>query len=264
MASQGRGCRGRPRGASQAPSVVDQEAFIEAMRAAIATATQADAARCQGGASNLHRFKAHHPPTFTGGGDPMVADHWFRQIERILRAMEITSDTTRITLASFQLEGKSQIWWGWVTTSKDLETMTWDYFRRLFMGKYFSVSARHAKAREFLELRQGTMTVLEYVVRFTELARFGDDYVAIDMAKVRRFEDGLKLSIRGKIVSHYLQDMDSMVSTSLLIEREIENALSIRDAGTGGKRRESQSSSSSRKKPKASSSRGFQSRGHQG
>ena len=58
--------------------------------------------------------------------------------------------------------------------------------------------------------------------------------------------------------------MDSMVSTSLLIEREIENALSIRDAGTGGKRRESQSSSSSRKKPKASSSLGFQSRGHQG
>ena len=54
----------------------------------------------------------------------MVADHWFRQIERILRAMEITSDATRITLASFQLEGESQIWWEWVTTSRDLETMT--------------------------------------------------------------------------------------------------------------------------------------------
>ena len=77
------------------------------MGAAIATATQADAARGQGGASNLQRFKAHHPPTFTGGGDLMVADHWFRQIERILRAMEITSDTTRITLASFQLESES-------------------------------------------------------------------------------------------------------------------------------------------------------------
>ena len=85
----------------------------------------------------------------------MVADHWFRQIERILRAMEITSDTTWITLASFHLEGESQIWWEWVTTSRHLETMTWDDFRRLFMGKYFSASARHAKAREFLELRQG-------------------------------------------------------------------------------------------------------------
>ena len=44
------------------------------------------------------------------------------------------------------------------------------------------------------------MTVLEYVVKFTELAHFDDEYVATDMAKVRKFDDGLKLSIRGKIV----------------------------------------------------------------
>ena len=40
----------------------------------------------------------------------MVADHWFRQVERILEAMEITSDATRIRLATFRLEGESQIW----------------------------------------------------------------------------------------------------------------------------------------------------------
>ena len=39
------------------------------------------------------------------------------------------------------------------------------------MGKYFSTTARHVKAREFLELKQGSMTVLEYVAKFTELAR---------------------------------------------------------------------------------------------
>ena len=68
------------------------------------------------------------------------------------------------------------------------------------MSKFFLTSSRHIKAREFLELKQGTMTILEYVAKFTELARFGDDYVASDMAKVRKFEDGLKFSIRGKIV----------------------------------------------------------------
>ena len=192
----------------------------------------------------------------------MVADHWFRHIERILRAMEITSDTTRITLASFQLEGESQIWWEWVTTSKDLETMTWDDFRRLFMGKYFPASARHAKVQEFLELRQGTMTVLEYVARFTELAHFRDDYVATDAAKVGMFEDGLKLSIRGKIVGHNLQDMDSMVSTTLIIEREVDDARSIRDAGASDKKRGSQASSSGLgKKQRTSVPRGFQGRG---
>ena len=42
--------------------------------------------------------------------------------------------------------------------------------------------------------------MLKYVAKFTELARFVDDYVATDMEKVRNFADGLKLSIRGKIV----------------------------------------------------------------
>ena len=88
------------------------------------------------------------------------------------------------------------------------------------MGKFFPASSRHEKAREFLELKQGTMTVLEYVAKFIELARFGDDYVVSDMAKVRKFEDGLKLSIRGKIVILLLQDMDSIVRTALAIERE--------------------------------------------
>ena len=63
------------------------------------------------------------------------------------------------------------------------------------MGKYFLVSARYAKSWEFLELKKGTMTMLEYMAKFTKLARFADDYVATDMAKVRKFDDGLKLSI---------------------------------------------------------------------
>ena len=50
--------------------------------------------------------------------------------------------------------------------------------------------------------------MLEYMSRFTKLARFADDYVATDMAKVRKFEDGMKLSIRGKIVGLLLQDLD--------------------------------------------------------
>ena len=107
------------------------------------------------------------------------------------------------------------------------------------MGKYFPATTRHAKAQEFLELRQGTMTILEYVARFTELARFVDDYVATYAAKFRRFENGLKLSIRGKIVGLRLQDMDSMVEAAMIIERETEDARSTRDAGVSGKRKES-------------------------
>ena len=90
--------------------------------------------------------------------------------------------------------------------------------------------------------------MIEYVARFTELAHFADDYVAADIAKVRRLGSGLRLSIRGRIVGLRLQDMDSMVGTAMTIEREMEDARSTWDAGASGKRKESQSSSSSGKK----------------
>ena len=122
-------------------------------------------------------------------------------------------------------------------------TFTWEEFLELFMDKYFSASSRHAKAREFLGLKQRTMIVLEYVAKFTELARFADDYVAMEMAKVRKFEDGLKFSIQGKIMGLLLQDMDFMVKITMAIESEVDDVQSIRDAGVKDKRKESQPSS---------------------
>ena len=128
------------------------------------------------------------------------------------------------------------------------------------MGKYFPATAKHAKAQEFLELRQGMMTVMEYVAIFIELSRFSDDYVVTDVTKVSRFDNGLKLPIQGRIVGLRLQDMDSMAGTTLTIEREIEDARGIRVADASEKR-EDQPSSSSGKRQKTSASHEFQDQG---
>ena len=85
--------------------------------------------------------------------------------------------------------------------------------------------------------------MLEYMAKFTNLACFNEDYVAIDMDKVRKIEDGLKLSIRGKIMGLLLQDLDLMVKTTMTIERVVDDAWSIRDVGASAKRKESQLSS---------------------
>ena len=92
--------------------------------------------------------------------------------------------------------------------------------------------------------------MLEYMTKFIALDHFIDDYVATNMAKVRKFEDGLKLSIRGKIVGLLLQDLNLMVKIAIVIERK-----------------ESQPSSSSlKKKHRTSTPQGFQGhgRGYQG
>ena len=101
MASRGRRRRGRPRGTGQTPPVFDQQTFAEAVGITANAIAQAGIAGRQGDPSNLQRFRTYHPPTFTGGRDPMVVDHWFMQNEKVLEAMEITYDATRIRLAAF-------------------------------------------------------------------------------------------------------------------------------------------------------------------
>ena len=74
------------------------------------------------------------------------------------------------------------------------------------------------------------------------------------------FKNGMKLSIRGRIVGLCLRDRDSMVGTALAIEREIKDARNTQDAGVGSKR-EDQPSSSSGKRQKTSASHEFQDQG---
>ena len=54
----------------------------------------------------------------------------------------------------------------------DIDVMTWEEFERLFLDIYFGEVAKHAKMMEFEHLIQGTMSVLEYESRFSELSRF--------------------------------------------------------------------------------------------
>ena len=77
--------------------------------------------------------------------------------------------------------------------------------------------------------------MLEYLANFTELAYFTYDYVATDMAKVKKSKDGLKMSIRGKIVGLLQQDTNLMVKIAMAIEMEVDDARNIQDVGVKDK-----------------------------
>nr|KYP44706.1 hypothetical protein KK1_033764 [Cajanus cajan]KYP44721.1 hypothetical protein KK1_033780 [Cajanus cajan] len=48
----------------------------------------------------------------------------------------------------------------------------WDYFKRVFLEKYFPDNVRYAMEVEFMRLQQRNMSVSEYAMRFEHLARF--------------------------------------------------------------------------------------------
>ena len=59
-----------------------------------------------------------------------------------------------------------------------------------------------------------------------------------------RHENGLKLSIRDRIIGLRLRDIDYLVGTALTIEREIEDTWNTQDTGVGNKREDQLSPSS--------------------
>ena len=44
--------------------------------------------------------------------------------------------------------------------------MTWQVFQDVFLDKFFPLEIRKAKIKEFMNLRQGSMTVKEYYLKF--------------------------------------------------------------------------------------------------
>ena len=78
----------------------------------------------------------------------------------------------------------------------DVRQITWDQFKNCFYTKFFSANLRDAKSQEFLELKQGHMTVEEYDQDFDMLSRFAPELVGNEQARADRFVKGLRDEIR--------------------------------------------------------------------
>ncbi|MQL73690.1 hypothetical protein Taro_006056 [Colocasia esculenta] len=69
-------------------------------------APQAD----HGGPSIMERFKRMSPPSFKGERDPLLAESWTREIEKIFRAIRCAEDD-KVTLATYMLQERADVWW---------------------------------------------------------------------------------------------------------------------------------------------------------
>lgn len=66
----------------------------------------------------------------------------------------------------------------------------WTRLKEMFFGNYFPRSLKNNMEMKFLELKQGNMTVAEYVEKFAEFARFAPHQVDTEKRKARRFDRG--------------------------------------------------------------------------
>nr|KYP49478.1 hypothetical protein KK1_028759 [Cajanus cajan] len=98
------------------------------------------------------------------------------------------------------LSGEAVVWWQGALQRMIVAGthVNWEYFKRLFIEKYFSRDVRHTKQVEFLELKQGEDFVAECVTKFEDLVRFYPMYdgVGNEEDKCVKFVSGLRHEIK--------------------------------------------------------------------
>ncbi|XP_052176687.1 uncharacterized protein LOC127790991 [Diospyros lotus] len=98
-----------------------------------------------------------------------------------------------------------QHWWDSTARSRPQgHGWTWDQFKELFLKKYYPANIRNQKEAEFLMLKQGSLTLIEYERKFDELSRFTPALVDTEQKRARRFEQGLRHDLRQAAVTFEL------------------------------------------------------------
>ncbi|GMN36472.1 hypothetical protein TIFTF001_042442 [Ficus carica] len=130
------------------------------------------------------RFRRMKAPEFEGPTDPIAADNWLIDIQVILDFMRLT-EQEKVLCASFALKKDARHWWMTVQMRRDVTTMSWQDFVSEFRMMYFNREILAAQQDEFTSLRQGTMTVMEAINKFEQLARLCPELVPGETEKVR-------------------------------------------------------------------------------
>ena len=169
----------------------------------------------------LMTFQSNTPPKFCGNFDPEGAKLWLSEIEKIFTAMGCREEQ-RVTFATFMLVGEAENWWNFIKSSLSAEEgfVVWETFREKFLENYFPVDLRKRKAREFLDLKQGDMSVGEYTSKFNELLQYWPHHrqEGTDEELCTFYENGLRLEIREAICYLQITNFSQLVTQSRIFE----------------------------------------------
>ncbi|XP_056177017.1 uncharacterized protein LOC130140748 [Syzygium oleosum] len=169
----------------------------------------------------VEQFLKLKSPKFTGRGDPETAPRWVEELEKAFNLLGCT-EIEKITLATYQLQDNANDWWKAIKDRVFPEgaDQTWTAFVESFYGQYFSESAQEKKMAEFMRLRQGSMTVVQYEAEFARLSRFAPRMVENPLNKARRFQDGLKPDLRTQMLLLNIRDYRELYERAQTMERD--------------------------------------------
>jgi hypothetical protein len=123
----------------------------------------------------------------------------------------------KVLLASHQLFGPTADWWdAYVEAHEKSESINWSKFRATFYAHH--VPQGVIKLKEFQDLKQGSMSVNEYVTKFTQMSRYAPHEVDTDEKKQDYFLNGLNDGLPYDLETRDFENFQGMVNKALVLE----------------------------------------------
>ena len=85
--------------------------------------------------------------------------------------------------------------------------VTWQEFTAAFREYYVPAGLLNRKLTEFLDLRQGSMSVMEYVNKLNHLSQYAGTHVDTDEKKRDHFYRGLSCSLQKELYAGNYQTL---------------------------------------------------------
>lgn len=73
----------------------------------------------------------------------------------------------------------------------DAGLVEWEEFATNFLDRFFLFELKEAKVQEFINLKQGNMSVKEYSLKITQLARYAPNMVVDNRSRMSKFVFGV-------------------------------------------------------------------------
>jgi hypothetical protein len=166
------------------------------------------------------KFMSHKSPTFASLLDPLHADDWLKSVDKMLSIAQC-SDREKVLYAFGRLTGPVADWWdSYVAVHDAADTITWAKFTTQFRNYHIPVGLMKIKKKEFMSLKKGNMSVIEYRDKFIQLSRYAPDEVAYDERKQEHFTEGLNGPLHYALFAHTFPSFQRLLDKALAIEHK--------------------------------------------
>jgi hypothetical protein len=123
-----------------------------------------------------------------------------------------------VLLASHQLSGPAADWWdAYVEAHENPNSINWPKFRAAFRAHHVPQGVIKLK-KEFQDLKQGSMSVNEYITKFTQLSLYTRHEVDTNEKKQECFLNGLNDELAYALEARDFENFQGMVNKALVLE----------------------------------------------